>query len=278
MEKILDVNLLEAMSKIARCSRASTTDSFFYDQEAIKKAARQKPEKRCSLLWICFPDGTELYPIADAFKCGSRPYENAQFFQQDERVERVSVFYELEISQKRNGVIRGNIYAVDSRWFAGLAKGPPSSDLTAAKHTPAQWSGLEKYFEIRKYLPETSLGGHLEHRRQERIHSEARRIVEKLQMMDTPNIPGTPYAAIVFSETFRAGAAEDDIFKLNDELRRISSEPAPFVVYHPDLQRYCGAKVCPGREKQKSSIKERLGQRPAGKNQPDRKPEKQEER
>ena len=142
MEKILDVNLLEAMSKIARCSRASTTDSFFYDQEAIKKAARQKPEKRCSLLWICFPDGTELYPIADAFKCGSRPYENAQFFQQDERVERVSVFYELEISQKRNGVIRGNIYAVDSRWFAGLAKGPPSSDLTAAKHTPAQWSGL----------------------------------------------------------------------------------------------------------------------------------------
>ena len=233
MEKILDVNLLEAMSKIARCSRASTTDSFFYDQEAIKKAARQKPEKRCSLLWICFPDGTELYPIADAFKCGSRPYENAQFFQQDERVERVSVFYELEISQKRNGVIRGNIYAVDSRWFAGLAKGPPSSDLTAAKHTPAQWSGLEKYFEIRKYLPETSLGGHLEHRRQER---------------------------------------------LNDELRRISSEPAPFVVYHPDLQRYCGAKVCPGREKQKSSIKERLAQRPAGKNQSNRKSEKQEER
>lgn len=167
---------------------------------------------------------------------------------------------------------------MDSRWFAGLAKGPPSSDLTAAKHTPAQWSGLEKYFEIRKYLPETSLSGHLEHRRQERIQSEARRIVEKLQMMDTPNIPGTPYAAIVFSETFRAGAAEDDIFKLNDELRRISSEPAPFVVYHPDLQRYCGAKVCPGREKQKSSIKERLGQRPAGKNQPDRKPEKQEER
>ena len=131
MEKIFDVNLLEAMNKIARCSGASTTDSFFYDQEALKKAVRQKPEKWRSLLWICFPDGTELYPIADAFKCDPLPYENAQFFQQDERV---SVFYELEISQKRNGVIRWNIYAVDSRWFAGLAKGLSSSDLTAAKH------------------------------------------------------------------------------------------------------------------------------------------------
>lgn len=266
MEKMLDVNVLETMKAIAKSAGALVSSSFLYDQEEIMKAARQKPQERNSFLWICYLDGTELYPLSDAFKGDSPAYDNAQFYQNGERAEEVPVYYEVEISRKRSGIVWGNIYAVDSRWFAELAR-----DTTACCATPQ--AGFEKYLEIRSSLPESSLSGHLEHRRQERIRSEARRIVEKLERMEAPNIPVTNLCAIALSRTFRAGIAEGDIAELNQELRKIVHGPTPFVLRHPDLHI-----LCAGREIQKPSIKEQLMQKPEYKNPSAKKPKRQKER
>lgn len=278
MEKFLDVDVLEAMRTIAGSTLAPGTFSSSEYKEVILEIMRKRPENREPLLWVCVPGGgTALYPLRDAFKCGSLAYEDLPYYQNRALSGPIAVYYEIDILEKRDGVVRGNIYAVDGSWFTGLTRAS-TPDLTDADIKAEQQVRLERYFEVRNSFPETDLIDHLERQRAVRIKSEAKRVVEILKGMEMPNIPGTAYASIVLSDTFLEGAGEGDLSKLNDELGRISSGPACFIVYNHDVHRCCAAKVCYESVKQKRSVKEQLAQKPVSRKQAGKKPKGQEER
>lgn len=279
MEKFLDVDVFEAMRTIAGSTLAPGAFSSSEYKEAILGIMQKRPENREPLLWVCVPGGgTALYPLRDAFKYGSLAYEDLPYYQDSSVLKGpIDVYYEIDIIEKKDGVARGNIYAVDGGWFTGLTR-ISTPDLADADIKAEQQAGLEQYLEIRNFFPETDLSDHLERQRAARIKSEAKRVVEILKGMEMPNISWTSLAGIVLSDTFLEGAGKGDLSKLNDELRRISCDPACFIVYNYDIHRYCGAKVCYESVKQKRSVKEQLAQKPVSRKQADKKPKNREER
>lgn len=229
MEKFLNVDVLDALHTIAKHVLVHGWDDFAYDRERITEAARYKAPGLCTLLWICHTDGTELYQESDTFVRGAIAYRAVQDYQSEDRLAPVPAYYEIELSGEARGIVRGNIYAVDSRRYAAFVKDAMPICSTDAEIVSARESALAKLRQMRQALPVRNFNAHLERLIQEQINSETRRIAEVIQRMDTPNCPYAPYHVAAVSDRFLAKASRSDIEKLITKLREELQSPSLFL-------------------------------------------------
>ena len=229
MEKFLGVDVLDTLHTIAKQTLINGWDNFAWDKDDITKIARYQSPTRSALLWICHADGTALYPESNTFVRGAAAYKDVQFYQSDERSARVSAYYAIEISGERRGIVRGNVYAVDSRRYAALVKDAMPICSTEAEIVSAREAALEQTRRTRKALPVGNITTHVEKLIQMQINSEADRMTAIIQKMDRPNdLRGTYHMAAV-SNQFLAKASREDIDKLIDILRENLQSPSLFL-------------------------------------------------
>lgn len=269
MGKFLNVDVLDTLHVIAKQIVINGWDDFADDKINITQAARYKPPGQCALVWICHSCGTSLYQESDTFVRGTAAYNDVQFYQSDERSERVPTYYEIVISGEQRGVVRGNVYALDSRRYAEFAKDAMPFCSTDAEIITARNMAVERARRIRMSLPNTSLDAHLKELIQEQINSEAKRITAIIQGMDIPNDPRGTYHIAAISNHFLAKASADDVDKLMAKLRDALQSPSLFWGGFGDKRIPCVFQHHTEHEKAKPSIrgqlaaaKEMLAERP----------------
>ncbi len=270
MEKFLNVDVLETLHTIAKQVIINGWGDFAYDKANITQAARYKPPGLCALVWICHSDGTSLYQESDTFVRGTAAYNDVQFYQSDERPARVPVYYEIVISGEQRGVVRGNVYALDSRRYAEFAKDAIPLCSTDAEIASVRAMAVERAHRMRISLPSGSLDAHLETLIQEQINSEAKRITTIIQGMDRPNDPQGIYRIVAISNRFLAKASTGDIDKMLAKLQENLQNSSLFLGAVGPKKIRCifqrGAEneiAKPSVKAQLAAAKEALAERPA---------------
>lgn len=229
MEKFLDVDVLDTLHSIAKQILVRGWDDFAYDKKRIIEAARYKVPRQCTLVWLCHPDGTELYQESDTFVRNTMAYRAVQDYQSDNRIFPTAAYYEIELSGEVRGIVRGNIYAVDSHRFAAFVKDAMPICSTEAEIVSARESAQAELRRKRLALQISCLDVHLERLVQNQINSETKRIAAVIQKMDQPNCPYAPFHIAAVSNYFLAKASKGDIEKLLAKLREELQSPSLFL-------------------------------------------------
>ncbi|MDE7262528.1 MAG: hypothetical protein K2N78_10815 [Oscillospiraceae bacterium] len=264
MEKFLDVDVLDTLDAIAQQVMAYGWNYLSYDKEDILEAARNKSPKQSPLLWICSVASTMLCKESDTFAHNSIPYKDVQHYQSDTCQARVPAYYEIELSNEKGGIVRGNIYAINSRRYAAFVRDFIPLSATDAEVVSARESAAAELRRIRTGLPNGSLNAHLEKLSQEWIKSEAKRIALMLQKIDKPNHPYAPYHVSAISSDFLAKASGSDIDKLVTALKEELQSPSLFFGHFGKNNIPCIFQSHDehGRNKSLLSIRERLAVKP----------------
>ncbi len=276
MEKFLNVDVLETLDAIAEQVLVYGWDNFKYDKAQIIEAAHIEDPGQSILLWICYADGTELYQESDTLVRGSLAYEDVQFYVANNLPAQVPAYYEIEISGEDSGIVRGNIYAMDSHRYAAFTKDiMPIYPADEAQVESVQEFALAELRRMREALPDGTLDVHLENLIQKQINFEAKRLINHIQKMKRPNYLHENYYMTAVSTRFLAKASRSDIDQLMTKLREELHSPSLHLGNMG--QTLCIFQHRSEHQQRKPSVKEKLAAKPVPGEHPS-KPKNQEAR
>ena len=281
MGKFLNVDVLETLDAIAKQVLVSDWETFAYIKTQIVEAAHSKEPEQRVLLWICCMDDTELYQESDTLDRGTPAYEDVQYFQADNRYAQVPVYYEIELLGEKCGIVRGNIYAVDSRRYAALTKDAmPLHPVNDQQIESVREFHVTELCRMRQALPSRTLDAHLEKWIQVQINSEAKRLIACIRKAKKPSGPLRLHYVASVSKEFLSKASSRDIDQLITKLRKELQSPSLLMRNFGKENTPHILQPCYEHGRRKRSVKEKLAAKPIPGDYPAKpdKPKGQEER
>lgn len=243
MQKFENVDVLAALERIMRQHTAFYQNDFDIDKDVIRRDAASDQAADKTLLWMSRPSGTYCFRERDVFLKGTRQHK---FYGEQTRDKILA--YAVELTGTQGGTIRGNLYELDyQQHFRHVVEAaqPVSANRLFYEHGsrdipegqyfdggPDPALGNFLHYEAQPHDPavlqealrqeQHSRGravpgdfkAHVTALHDNRIETEARRIVDSLKDLSAPNSPNKTHFMVEISPHFAALASTKD----NDRL------------------------------------------------------------
>ncbi len=246
LSKFENVDVFAHLEAIMRTNTGFFQNDFDIDKRIIAKAAAQPAAGDKTLLWLSRPSGTHCFRECDVFLKDTAAHNTWRFHKEQTR-DRV-LAYAVELTGIEDGKIKGNLYELDYTKHYERVKG---QSLPADTHTliyengsreqpaayvihatPDPQLGKFERFEAKPNDPEAlqdllreekrsrdsltpgNFKEHIAALHDGRIEAEARRIVEDMKRLETPNSPNRTHFMVQLSPAFMQLASSRDTERL----------------------------------------------------------------
>ena len=221
LSKFENVDVLSSLEAIMRTNTGFFQNDFDIDKRIITKAAGQPAAEDKTLLWLSRPSGTHCFRERDVFLKNTAAH-NTWRFHKEQSHDRI-LAYAVELTGIEDGKIKGNLYELDyTKHYERVKEQALAADTHALIYengsreqpanyvihgTPDPQLGKFERFEAKPNDPEAlrdllqqekrsrstltpgNFAEHIAALHDGRIEAEARRIVERMKQLETPNSP-----------------------------------------------------------------------------------------
>ena len=221
LSKFENVDVLSSLEAIKRTNTGFFQNDFDIDKRIITKAAGQPAAEDKTLLWLSRPSGTHCFRERDVFLKNTAAH-NTWRFHKEQSHDRI-LAYAVELTGIEDGKIKGNLYELDyTKHYERVKEQALAADIhtliyeNGSREQPANYVihgtpdpqlGKFERFEAKPNDPEAlrdllqqekrsrstlapgNFAEHIAALHDGRIEAEARRIVERMKQLETPNSP-----------------------------------------------------------------------------------------
>ncbi len=246
MDKFENVDVFASLDAIMRQNTGFYQNDFDIDKRIIARAAASPAKEDKTLLWLSRPMGTHCFRERDVFLKNTAAHNTWRFHKEQTR-DRV-LAYAVELTGSEDGKIMGNIYQLDYQQHYERVKGQAiaadthtliyengSREQPAAyviHATPDPQLGKFERYEAKPNDPEAlqdllrgekrsrdsltpgDFKAHIAALHDGLIEAEARRVVENMKRLDTPNSPNKTHFMVQLSPAFMQLASSKDTDRL----------------------------------------------------------------
>lgn len=246
VNKFMDVDLIESLGAIMRQNTGFYQSDFEIDKEMLKEAMSKPEDVERTFLWLSRPCGTNCFKERQVFMKDSYSYNAWQFYGKADY--NGVLAYAVEITHNVGNVVRGNLYELDfiqhckhvaekalpidhvrMVYERGIRKQSVTQSVSReddpllgkflyseyqTKNPTIQRYTLWEEKRSRDCLKQGNFKEYLESLHTGRIETEARRIVDKIRVLEKPNSPDGEYFKAELSSVFIELASNEDIKSL----------------------------------------------------------------
>ena len=246
MQKFENVDVIAALSEIMRQNTAFYQSDFDIDKGNIQRAAASDQAVDKTLLWMSRPSGTYCFRERDVFLKDTRQHNTWRFYGEQTRDKILA--YAVELTGTKDDTIWGNLYELDyqqhfqhvidaalpvsvNRLFYERGSrdipanqffdGSPDrvlGDFLRYEAQPCDSAVLQEALQQEQHSREQArprdFKAHITALHDNRIETEAQRIVDKLKYLSAPNSPNKTHFMVELSPYFVQIASSKDTDRL----------------------------------------------------------------
>ena len=246
MQKFENVDVIAALDEIMRQNTAFYQSDFDIDKGIIQRTAASDQAVDKTLLWMSRPSGTYCFRERDVFLKDTRQHNTWRFYGEQTRDKILA--YAVELTGTKDDTIRGNLYELDyqqhfrhvidaalpvsvNRLFYERGSrdipaeqffdGSPDrvlGDFLHYEFQPRDPAVLQEALQQEQHSREQARSGdfkaHITALHDNRIETEAQRIVDKLKDLSAPNSPNKTHFMVELSPYFVQIASSKDTDRL----------------------------------------------------------------